>query len=242
MEGWIGLLKQYQRKHGNMRDGWMIRCIEYLDLYCIGAVYQNQIDFAAIEANHHFRKTLVYENGITKTLEMNIESQLPELCIDILEDLDTMEFGDALPESIDNRINGLRKEHAERLKLLRNAYLALSEEERRHQGVDLDLFTQEQAAIDKITGRRVRRSRANWFIQEQKLFNQIQSIPSDIPNEILQQDDSTGEDSHSDDSFSNINNNDDNSSDSDHNNQSVVITNVNDVDLDSDNTYYELIL
>ena len=55
MEGWIGLLKQYQRKHGNMRDGWLIRAIEYLDLYCIGAVYQNQIDFAAIETNHYFR-------------------------------------------------------------------------------------------------------------------------------------------------------------------------------------------
>lgn len=178
MEGWIGLLKQYQRKHGNMRPGWLLRAIEYLDLYCIGAVYQNQIDFCAIESNHYFRHKLMYEPGITHSIEMIDESKLPEKAINILENIDQIKFGDKIPDTIDNNINGLLKQHQQRIQLMKKAYEELPEEAKRHQCVDPDLFTQQQQAINNITSQKIGRRRGQWFIDIQNVYDNINSIDS----------------------------------------------------------------
>ena len=199
MEGWIGLLKQYQRSHGNMRERWLLRGMQYLDLYCIGAIHQNQVDFAAIECNHYFRKQLMYEPGVTPLMEIETESQLPELAVTILDDIDKIKFFQEIPDSINNRLNGLLEEHRQRINLMRKAFKRLPAEKRRHQAIDEQLFAEQQKALNVITGKKVRRSRTQWMGGMQSVYDKIPSIESmvnsNLQNENLNQNSQQSNDS-----------------------------------------------
>ena len=175
MEGWIGLLKQYHRKHANMREGWVLRDIQYLDLYCIGAVFQNQVDFTAIECNHHFRKKLMYEPGITDTAEQVAESQLSTNAINILEEIESIKMGQIIPESIDNKLNGILVEYRNRMNTLRQSYKDLSEQEKRHAAVDMNKFDEEQKKCEHFTGKKIRRNRKDFWTFAQSALDSLES-------------------------------------------------------------------
>ena len=189
MEGWIGLLKQYLRKHSNMRPGWMLRGLEYLDLYCVGAVYQNQVDFSAIEANHYFRQTLMYQDGITEAVQMETEAQLPQTCITILDELDTIQFGDEIVESIDVRLNGLLNVEKNRLQQVQDAYNALDDEHRRHSSIDDAALEEQQRQIDETISKKVRRTRAAFFNElrtDNSMLENIETNVNDSDSDVVQ--------------------------------------------------------
>lgn len=104
IEGWIGLCKQYQRHHGNYNIGWLLRLHKFLDLYTIGAVEQELIDFAAIERNHYLHQKLIYEDGITDSLQFEIERQMPDRCKYILSVIDTVKFKGQIPNELQQLI------------------------------------------------------------------------------------------------------------------------------------------
>ena len=59
--------------------------------------------------------------------------------------------------------------------MLRNSYVEMSEEEKRHAGVDLDKFAEEQKKCMDFTSKRVRRSKKKFMINAQKLMDEAQS-------------------------------------------------------------------
>ena len=100
IEGWIGLCKQYQRKHGNYNKGWVKRLHKFIDLYTVGAVMENLIDFSAIERKHYLYQKLIYEDHVTDTQQTQLENQLPNTVKNILQLIDSIEFNKQIPNEL----------------------------------------------------------------------------------------------------------------------------------------------
>ena len=100
IEGWIGLCKLYQKKHGNYGVGWLRRLAHFLDLYCIGAVQENLIDFAKIERKHILYQKLIYDKHNTDAVQLALESALPPRCLHFLDLIDSISFRGNIPHEI----------------------------------------------------------------------------------------------------------------------------------------------
>ena len=172
MEGWIGLLKQFQRKHGNMSPGWLLRLFEYVDLYTMGAVMQNQVDFCLIEVNHNCRKNLMWEHGVTEGLLAAKESELPESCIDFLNEIDDIHFNDDIYCDLEDRVNSGVADYDQKFDQLLTSYNNLTEEEKRHQHVDIELLQDDLEQHGRTKRKRKSKSqRLHLMQQKQRLIN-----------------------------------------------------------------------
>ena len=100
IEGWIGLCKQYQRKHGNYNLGWLKRLYKFIDLYTLGAVLENLIDFSAIEHKHYLYQKLIYEKNITDKEQSQLEAKLPVQVKNILYLVDKIKFREEIPDEL----------------------------------------------------------------------------------------------------------------------------------------------
>ena len=112
--------------------------------------------------------------GITSAVEIEYEAELPAECIEILEELDEIHFGQEIPENISKRLNSTIRQHKEKINQLKEAYTNMEENSKRHQCVDTQFFEEQQKIIDEMTGERVRRSRKKWFNNMQALYQQVQ--------------------------------------------------------------------
>ena len=172
MEGIIGLLKQFQRKHGNMNLGWSLRLFEYIDLYTMGAVMQNQIDFSLIESNHHYRKGLMWQEGVTEGLLSAKEANLPESCVEIINDIDEMKINEDMYADLkDKLVHGIA-DYESKFDAILESYQNLPEESKRHQMVDVELL---QNDLENV-GKRKRKSKAQRLHdmqQKQRFINNM---------------------------------------------------------------------
>ena len=100
IEGWVGLCKLFQKKHGNYGIAWLRRLRNFLDLYCIGAVQENLIDFAQIERKHLLYQKLIYDKHTTDAIQLALESALPPRCIYFLNLIDSIQFKGNIPAEI----------------------------------------------------------------------------------------------------------------------------------------------
>ena len=66
IEQFIALMKFYQRRKGKMSKHWLLRLWNFLDLYCVGSILYNQVDFTA------------KEKQLAKASKINIYSNLNE--------------------------------------------------------------------------------------------------------------------------------------------------------------------
>ena len=115
MEGWIGLAKYYLRKCGNHREGWLLKMCDFLDLYCVGAVYCNLVDFTRIKYKHYMFMKLVYNGYETERIQIALEGQLPRHCGRILKLIDSIEFKGTIPSELQNILCNMSDDMVDRL-------------------------------------------------------------------------------------------------------------------------------
>ena len=100
IESIVGLCKLLQKKHGNYGVGWLRRLAKLLDLYCIGAVQENLIDFSQIERKHLLYQKLIYDKNNTDAIQIALEAALPPRCIYFLNLIDSIKFRGEIPAEI----------------------------------------------------------------------------------------------------------------------------------------------
>ena len=121
MEGWIGLAKLYLRRSGNYSDDWLLRVVDYLDLYCLGLIICDMIDFTNIESKHFLSRKLLYNGEETDLYQIYLENQLHQRCIEILQLIDSIEFGARIPHELQQILCYLRPSQIIRLENVANA-------------------------------------------------------------------------------------------------------------------------
>ena len=100
IEGWVGLCKLFQKKHGNYAIAWLRRLRNFLDLYCIGAVRENLIDFSQIERKHLLYQNLIYDKYKTDAIQLSLELSLPPRCLYFFNLIDSIQFRGNIPAEI----------------------------------------------------------------------------------------------------------------------------------------------
>ena len=89
IEGVNQLIKWLQMKRGMAGPGFVPRTCRYLDMYTVGGVEYEQIDFKAIYDNHILREILMRPKGTTR-MERRKESEMTFLPRLILSHIDKM--------------------------------------------------------------------------------------------------------------------------------------------------------
>ena len=115
MEGWIGLVKMYLRKSGNHKRGWLLRVAHYLDLYCVGAIICNMVDFYKIETKHYLYQKLIYDGLDTDLYQLYLEETLDDKCKRILNLIKSIKFGDEISKELSLILCNLTEEEYNRL-------------------------------------------------------------------------------------------------------------------------------
>lgn len=77
---------------------WQIA--KFCDLYCIGTIMNNQIDFTKIEKQLRNQKILIYDPIKTPRLYQYLETLMPTTMLTMVQLLEEMEVGDQLPPII----------------------------------------------------------------------------------------------------------------------------------------------
>ena len=118
MEGWIGLIKNYLRRSGNYRDGWLLRTVYYLDLFCNGSVECNLVDFLKIAKKHFMMVKLVHRGAETNLKQYKIENSLPERAQYILCLIDSIQFKGPIHPMLQQIFFDMTDEQMERLEVM----------------------------------------------------------------------------------------------------------------------------
>ena len=93
MENWVGLLKQLMTDKIKPNADWLVRIAIYLDLYVIGGLRENVIDFRIPKQRYKKESSLIWEDGVTNEILFELERQMPNQFKTILAAIDEIEFG-----------------------------------------------------------------------------------------------------------------------------------------------------
>lgn len=94
MENWVGLLKQLTTAKIKGSAGWLLRLKNFIDLYVLGGLRENIVDFRVTKRKSICEQHLIWQEGVTDQLLFEEERQLPARCRDYLVKIDKIEFGD----------------------------------------------------------------------------------------------------------------------------------------------------
>lgn len=100
IENQVGNGQGYLTDHGDYKHGWNKQLGVYFDLYCIGALIENLVDLRRIENYHYAKQTLIYDDLNTEIIQLSLERSLPARSKQILNLIDSIKFGDDIPEEL----------------------------------------------------------------------------------------------------------------------------------------------
>ena len=114
MENWVGLLKQLQTEKIKPNAGWVLRIKNYLDLYVLGGLRENIVDFRVTKKKSVCKQHLIWQRGVTEHVLFEEKRKLPSKCREYLTLIDKIEFGDTSTIDIDLyvRTNSREEERA----------------------------------------------------------------------------------------------------------------------------------
>ena len=93
MENWVGLLKQITTARIKPNHNWLERLARYLDLYVIGGLRENIVDFKFAKEQFTSEMNLIWNDGVTPKTLSSLEEQMPPHFRTILNMIDKIEFG-----------------------------------------------------------------------------------------------------------------------------------------------------
>ena len=115
-EGWIGLLKFFQRENGCPDLGCVLRLGKFADLYTVITVREDEVDFRLIENNKLNEKLLIHDGERTEQILDEIELNLSHNCRILLHLIDQIEFNRPVPLRIYQLTGGFAGSDFEDLK------------------------------------------------------------------------------------------------------------------------------
>ena len=94
MENWVGLLKQLATAKIKGTGGWLLRLKNFIDLYVLGGLRENIVDFRVTKRKSVCQQHLIWQDGVTEQLLFEEERHLPARCREYLKQIDKIKFGD----------------------------------------------------------------------------------------------------------------------------------------------------
>ena len=92
MEGWIGLIKRQFEKHGNALSGWALRMAQFTDLYILGGLMKDIVDFRVQQQKHVYSTLLIYDEQKTESIDDAILHHLPAKMRHFIELIERIQF------------------------------------------------------------------------------------------------------------------------------------------------------
>ena len=106
MESYVQMLKRELRVKGNGLPGWASRLFNFADLYCVGAMAYDEINFYNIYKKAQTALNLIYDEYATRLIEEKMEYEMPDKFWHLLQLVEPIEPGDDIPNEIVNIMNG----------------------------------------------------------------------------------------------------------------------------------------
>lgn len=101
-------LNDYHVQKGSATSNWVKRDFNYLDLYMVGSIMQDEIDYCRIEHKHKQLNHFVYKFDETDEEMTMIENHLPNVSKRILNLIDRITFNGVIPQQLYSYISGRR--------------------------------------------------------------------------------------------------------------------------------------
>ena len=107
MESYVQMIKRELRVRGNALAGWARRVFNFADLYCVGAMAYDEINFYNILQKSKTSMNLIYDEYATKLIEEKMEYEMPDKFWELLQLVEPIEPGQPIPARIVGIMNGL---------------------------------------------------------------------------------------------------------------------------------------
>ena len=107
MESYVQMIKRELRVRGNSLAGWARRVFNFSDLYCVGAMAYDEINFYNILKKSESSMNLIYDEYATRLIEEKMEYEMPDLFWELLQLVEPIEPGGEIPRRIVQIMNGM---------------------------------------------------------------------------------------------------------------------------------------
>ena len=105
IENMIAMIKKFSIcKNTGKNDCFCLMC-KFADLYCVGSVMKDQIDFTRVLKQLSNIKLLIYDPIETPRIFQECEEKMPTLMLKMIKELRKMKLGDPLPAIIQRIYN-----------------------------------------------------------------------------------------------------------------------------------------
>ena len=110
MESYVQMIKRELRVKGNSGPGWLRRLWNFADLYCVGTMAHDEVDFYKSLQRTRRSAKLIYDEENTPLLEEQLEYEMPDKFWELLLIVDNIEVGQRIPAVIRNIMNGITRD------------------------------------------------------------------------------------------------------------------------------------
>ena len=100
IENIIAMIKKFSICKNTGKEDAFWQIAKFCDLYCIGTIMNDQIDFTKIEKQLKKQKILIYDPIKTPRLYAYLETIMPPIMLRMVQEIQEMEVGDQLPDII----------------------------------------------------------------------------------------------------------------------------------------------
>lgn len=107
MESYVQMIKRELRVKSNTGAGWLRRVWNFADLYCVGTMAHNEVDFYKSLQKTRRSVKLIYDEYSTNLIEEKLEYEMPDKFWEIFLIVNEINVGDRIPEVIKNIMNGV---------------------------------------------------------------------------------------------------------------------------------------
>ena len=107
MESYVQMVKRELRVKGNAGRGWLKRVWNFTDLYCVGTMAHDEVNFYQSLQRTRRSAKLIYDEYSTRLLEEKLEYEMPDTFWELLLIVDQLDVGDQIPARIANIMNGV---------------------------------------------------------------------------------------------------------------------------------------
>ena len=99
IEAIIDVMQTFQKNFGQGTSGWLNRLFDYLDLYCVGRLLENEVDLTTKESNHFARHDAIWNSDVNKLYQHCIDS-LPLVLNAKYQQICLIQFADDIDDDL----------------------------------------------------------------------------------------------------------------------------------------------
>lgn len=134
------ILKGFCKAKGTGKEDMISSLADFVDLYNVSSVGANMIDFNVILKQCESEALLIFDPNYTPNSEANLEDAMPPLMKKFVSALESINFGDPIPDIVDKVLSCKNKQQHLRLRASLTAadnYVVASQQEMDQEANDL---------------------------------------------------------------------------------------------------------